>query len=118
MDLESEPFGPGEKEIRKVVPTLRRHGASDGEISMLNVDHRCVELHAVMRARLVDLVGSHLQEGEARKVIPDEETLGEAGRRCVVNQRIAEEVESIRADAEQDADAATIPSDLEEQVRK
>jgi hypothetical protein len=117
MDLDSEPFDLGKTDVEKTRETLVRHGASNGEIKMLIVDRRRVELNAMASDQFVAFLERRLRECGAQKVIPDAKTLEKAWRRGLIRRRLAEEVKSIRADAEGDADAAAVPSDLEEQVQ-
>ena len=87
MGLESEPFKLGEQDLAKVRATLVRHGASKGEIDMLLVQQRRVELNAMTSDQFVKFVERRLVECGAKKVVPDDETLEEAYRRTLVQRR-------------------------------
>jgi hypothetical protein len=51
-------------------------------------------------------------------VIPDTTMLQKAWRRGLVRQQLEKRIGLLRADAERDAEAAGIPADLGERVRK
>jgi hypothetical protein len=118
MGLESEPFDLGKNDPAKVRETLIRHGACDGEIDMLLNQRRRVELNAMTSDQFVAFLKRRLIECGAQKVIPDSMTLEEAYRRSLVQRQLKDEAERLRAQAEQDAKAADVPADLEEQVQQ
>jgi hypothetical protein len=117
MDLQSEPFDPGKNDMAKVRATLKRHGASDGEIRMLTVERRRVELNAMTSDQFIDFLERRLEECGVRKVIADKETREKAWRRCIERRHLAEAIELLRPKAQRDAAAASVPMDLDEQVR-
>ena len=98
--------------------TLVRHGASKGEIDMLLVQQRRVELNSMTSDQFVTFVERRLTECGAKKVVPDDETLEDAYRRTLVQQQLEEEAEALREQAEWAANEADVPADLAERVRK
>jgi hypothetical protein len=118
MGLEAEPFDLGKQDVAKLRLTLRRHGASKGEIDMLLVQRRRVELNAMTSDQFITFLKRRLVECGAKKVIPDTTMLQKAWRRGLVRQQLEERIGLLRADAERDAAAADIPADLGERVSK
>jgi hypothetical protein len=95
-----------------------RYGASKGEISMLLDQQRRVELNAMTSDQFVEFLERRLMECGAKKVIPDGATMEDAWRRSLVQRRLKDEAEMMRAQAEREAEAADVPADLAERVRK
>jgi hypothetical protein len=118
MGLEAEPFDLGKQDVAKLRETLKRHGASKGEIDMLLVQRRRVELNAMTSDQFIAFLKRRLIECGAKKVIPDTTMLQKAWRRGLVRQQLEGRIELLRADAERDAAAAGIPADLGERVGK
>jgi hypothetical protein len=57
-------------------------------------------------------------ECRAKKVIPDSMTLEEAYRRALVQRRLAEKAELLRAQAEREAEMVAVPVDLCKRVHR
>jgi DNA topoisomerase 6 subunit A-like protein len=117
MELQSEPFKLNTDEAKSRM-TLMRYGASKGEISMLLDQQRRVELNAMTSEQFVEYVERRLMECDVKKVIPDGATMEDAYRRTLVQRRLEEEAEKMRAQAEWEANEADVPSDLADRVRK
>ena len=88
------------------------------ETAMLLGEQRRVELNAMASNQFIEFLERRLMDCGARKVVPDAVTLEKAWRRGIIRRRLVEEVELLRAEAERDAEAADVPADLAEQVRK
>ena len=117
MELQSEPFKLNTDEEKSRL-TLMRYGASKGEIDMLLGQQRRVELNAMTSDQFVDHLKRRLTECGAKKVVPDGATMEDAWRRTLVQRRLKDAAEMMRAQAEWEAEAADVPADLPERVRK
>ena len=117
MELQSEPFKLNTDEEKSRL-TLMRYGASKGEIDMLLGQQRRVELNAMMSDQFVDHLKRRLTECGAKKVVPDGETMEDAWRRTLVQRRLKDAAEMMRAQAEWEAEAADVPADLPDRVRE
>jgi hypothetical protein len=88
VGLESEPVpqvDPREWDYR--AGTLRRHGATTGEVELLR--ERRVELNAMTSLQLVDFVETKLTEHGVGKVVPDDDVIEKHARRVISECLIA-----------------------------
>lgn len=108
MDLQSEPVAVTDWEKRSW--TLRRHGATKEEIAFL--EDRRVELNAMTSPQLIAFVEQKLAEHGVKKLVPDEATLQQHGRRLIERQLAAAAVQKLKAELSQEAAKVPLPPDL------
>lgn len=110
-DLEAEDFH------LKSDPTenLLANGATDDEIEFLKSGKR-VELNAFTSNDLVKWIESKLEELRIRKLIPAKPVIEQGYRRTLADRIIKEKMPAVIAAANERADAAELPSELERRV--
>jgi hypothetical protein len=100
----------------RTAATLRRHGATREEISILVHGRERVELNALSSDELVALIERKLNEHSIAKVIPDDATLVGAYRRmhkqAVIQHKIDELIEDL------DEDEVEVPARLRQRIKK
>jgi hypothetical protein len=110
-DLESEDaFDRGSK--HKIRANLRDNGATAEEIEFLLTSR--VELNAFASDQLIDFIERKLEEHGVKKVVPDEERLGEAFQLFARGVRLEEAVEAALRD---DRESIEVPADLSQKIR-
>jgi hypothetical protein len=113
MDLESEPVTvSGNWEKRAA--TLRRHGASEDEITFLR--NRRVELNAMTSRQLVDFIEEKLEEHGVEKVIPDDAIIEQHARRMIARQLVEQAIAKISKEITEQAETAELSADLRERI--
>ena len=99
----------------KTADTLRRHDATKQEIDILVGGER-VELNALTSDQLVALIERKLAEHGIRKVIPDDDTLGDAyrwmRRQTVIQEKIDDLIEEL------DQSEVEVPANLRQRIEK
>jgi hypothetical protein len=95
---------------------LREAGATANEILFLNDLRQRVEINAFTSGALIEFIEGKLTAHGLRKVVPDVDTLTLAARYSVERAIIRKELDAIQASAVEQARAAEIPADLEQQV--
>ncbi len=81
-------------------------------------ENKRVELNAFTSADLITWIEGKLQEHGIQKVVPDSDILEEAYRRALQIKEFNSRVEEIFACAAATAENATVPADLETQIRQ
>ena len=113
MGLESEPVKvPGDWEKRAA--TLRRHGASEDEITFLR--NRRVELNAMTSRQLIDFVEAKFADYGVAKVIPEEFVIERHARRTRERQLLQRGIAKILGEIAKQAQTAELPANLREQI--
>jgi hypothetical protein len=111
--LEREPAAATRTTKDTLRDQLTENGATDAEIDIL-LDER-VELNAMTSDDLIEMIERKLKEYGIKKVIPDDDLLGEAYREFRHSQQLREIFE--RAGSEYEEPDINVPKDLREQVR-
>jgi hypothetical protein len=113
--LEAEPvYYPGA--TWKIEDNLRKNGATPEEIAFL-LDER-VELNAFASDQFIEWLEAKLEDEGAEKVVPDAETLETAWRRARMRHAVNKKIAEVQASLRDEANAETVPDDLDEQVRQ
>jgi hypothetical protein len=111
--LEREPAAASKTSEYKLRKQLVENGATDAEIAIL-LNER-VELNAMTSDALVAMIERKLKEYGLKKVIPDDELLGEAYRTFHRSQQLRKKFEEIKDEFEETE--IDVPANLEERVR-
>jgi hypothetical protein len=123
--LVSEPWSS--RDDRAIVEaTLRRNGATDGEVEFLLDDGswwqsssgQRVELNAFTSDQFIAWLEAKLDEHGVEKVIPEADVLTTQYRRALARHAVNDKIDEIASSIRDDADAAEIPADLADQVRE
>jgi len=115
MDLESEPVSVS-GDWAKRAATLRRHGASTGEIAFLRTQR--VELNAMTSRQIIDFIEAKFAEHGVEKLIPDGDVIVRHARRVIAQQLLAKEVEKIAAAVAEQAATADLPANMQERIQE
>ena len=75
-------------------------------------------MNALTSRALVAWIDKKLHEAGVEKVVPDEETLHDAYRECLVRDFVAARMQEIEAAARAHAQRVDPPADLEAQIRR
>jgi hypothetical protein len=115
MSLQSEPPAKSKAEWEKRAATLRKHGATDKEITFLKGAR--VELNAMPADVFVAFLERKLTANGVEKIIPDADILERQARRTL-EQRLGERLFRDNQDRLQaEAAAVVLPADLADQVK-
>jgi hypothetical protein len=120
-ELESESVSYG-----KTWPgaNLRENGATEEEIEFLcgegnsygGYSGQRVELNSFTSEDLLAFIEEKLDENGVKKVMPDEATMASAYRRGLEIRTLERRLAKLASEARKDAETATVPDDLREQV--
>jgi hypothetical protein len=94
--------------------TLAEHGATEEEIGILSAKR--VELNAMPSDVFIEFLERKLSEYGIVKVVPPDDVMISHARNVIARALTNRGLEAVRAKAEADADALTLPADLHEQV--
>jgi hypothetical protein len=127
-NLDSEPVNYKRKaggKLAKFEASLRKNltknGATEEEINFLytgNWEGKRVELNAFTSGDFIEFIEAKLEEHGIKKVVPDPETLVAHYRQVLKTRIVNQQLVQIANEAQQKAAEATVPEDLEEQVRE
>lgn len=98
---------------------LRENGATEEEIDFLcgyGLSGHRVELNAFMSSELIQWLEDKLEEHGIAKVIPDDDALEDAYRRCHTIVRVNQRINTIVEEEKVVAQHASIPDDLRQDV--
>jgi hypothetical protein len=112
--LEREPAAATRTTKDTLHNQLAENGATDAEIGIL-LDER-VELNAMTSDGLVAMIERKLKEYGLKKVIPDDDLLGEAYQAFHHSQQLREIYEKAESEYEDEEDDIEVPKDLKERV--
>jgi DNA topoisomerase VI subunit B len=115
MSLESEPVGVG-GDWAKRAATLRRHGASEEEITFLR--NRRVELNAMTSPQFIAFLESKFAEHGVSKFIPNEVVIEQHSRRIIEKQILAQSIAKISGEIAEQAKITELPTNLREQIER
>jgi hypothetical protein len=113
--LEREPAAASKISVSLLREQLAENGASDAEIAIL-LNER-VELNAMTSDALIAMIERKLAAYGLEKVVPSADLLGETYRAFHRSQRLREKFAEMEQLFDKEAEAATIPDDLEQRVR-
>ena len=112
--LEREPAAATKTSSHKICEQLANNGAAPAEIDILI--HERVELNAMASDALVEMIERKLKEYGLKKVMPDDDLLGEAYQAFHHSQQLREIFEKAESEYEGEEDDIEVPKDLKERV--
>ena len=113
MGLQAEPEAmPGDWSKRAA--TLRRHGATDAEITFLQ--HQRVELNAMTSRQLLDLIAEKLTANGVTKLIPHADFLKQHARRLIEQQLARVAIAKLMPEITKKAKARRLPAALSKRI--
>ena len=113
MGLQAEPEAmPGD--WRKRAATLRRHGATDAEITFLQ--HQRVELNAMTSRQLLDLIAEKLTANGVTKLIPSADLLKQHACRLIEQQLAGAAIAKLMPEITKQANARRLPATLPKRI--
>jgi len=113
MGLQAEPEAmPGDWSKRAA--TLRRHGATDAEITFLQ--HQRVELNAMTSRQLLDLIAEKLTANDVTKLIPHADFLKQHARRLIEQQLARVAIAKLMPEITKKAKARRLPAALSKRI--
>jgi hypothetical protein len=111
--LEREPAAATKTSANILRRQLAVNGATDAEIAILLSDR--VELNAMTSDALIEMIERKLKAHGIKKVVPDDELLGEVYRAFHRSNELRKEFEELESEFEESK--ITVPKDLTNQVR-
>jgi hypothetical protein len=111
--LEREPAAATKTSEANLREQLAENGATDAEIEILLRER--VELNAMTSDALVAMIERKLKQYGLKKVIPDDELLGEAYQAFHLSNELGEKFEELESEFE--ASKIKLPKNLKNQVR-
>jgi Topoisomerase 6 subunit A/Spo11, Toprim domain len=114
MSLESEPVTVS-GDWAKRAATLRKHGASEDEITFLR--NRRVELNAMTSRQIIDFVEAKFAQHGVTKLIPNEAVIEQHARRTIERRLLAHAIAKISSEIADQARSAELPTNLREQIK-
>jgi hypothetical protein len=113
MSLESEPVAvPGNWSKRAA--TLRRHCASEDEITFLR--NRRVELNAMTSRQFLDFIEAKFVEHSVYKIVPDDATIEKHARRVIEQQKTEQAIAQLAKEIAEQVTIAQLPTDLRQRI--
>jgi len=113
--LEREPAAATRTDENVLRDQLAENGATAAEIEILLKER--VELNAMTSDNLIAMIERKLNDYGLKKVIPDDDLLGEAYRAFHRSQQLREQFEKIKDEFEEKETQVEVPTSLREQVR-
>jgi len=113
MNLESEPVAvPGNWSKRAA--TLRRHGASEAEITFLR--NRRVELNAMTSRQFLDFIEAKFVEHGVCKIVPEDATIEKHARRVIEQHKTERAIAQVAKEIAEQVTIAKLPTDLRQRI--